>query len=57
MQQQATKIIEKATAADYPEIVEVWEASVRETHHFLTETLFYDINFEEVKEHTTGSGI
>ncbi|HEU0110876.1 MAG TPA: GNAT family N-acetyltransferase [Flavisolibacter sp.] len=42
MQQQATKIIEKATAADYPEIVEVWEASVRETHHFLTEK---DIQF------------
>ncbi|WP_242927670.1 GNAT family N-acetyltransferase [Pontibacter vulgaris] len=29
--------MEKAHAADYPEIVEVWEASVRATHHFLKE--------------------
>ena len=29
--------LENATAADYPEIVEVWEASVRATHHFLEE--------------------
>jgi putative acetyltransferase len=28
---------EPAVAADYPEIVEVWEASVRATHHFLLE--------------------
>ena len=28
---------ESAVAADYPEIVEVWEASVRATHHFLDE--------------------
>lgn len=28
---------EPAVAADYPEIVEVWEASVRATHHFLEE--------------------
>ncbi|MGV3541526.1 MAG: GNAT family N-acetyltransferase [Rufibacter sp.] len=30
--------IEKPTAADYPEITDVWEASVRATHHFLPET-------------------
>jgi putative acetyltransferase len=29
-------------AADYPRVVEVWEASVRATHHFLTEA---DIQF------------
>lgn len=29
--------IEKAFPEDYPEIVEVWEASVRATHHFLNE--------------------
>lgn len=29
--------IEPAFPADYPEIVEVWEASVRATHHFLKE--------------------
>ncbi len=26
-----------ATSQDYPRIVEVWEASVRATHHFVTE--------------------
>ena len=31
-----------ATSADYPEIIAVWEASVRATHHFLTED---DIQF------------
>ncbi|MGA0559291.1 GNAT family N-acetyltransferase [Larkinella sp. VNQ87] len=25
------------TPADYPEVVDVWEASVRATHHFITE--------------------
>ena len=29
--------IESATQTDFPEIVEVWEASVRATHDFLTE--------------------
>ena len=29
--------IEKAFPQDYPAIVEVWEASVRATHHFLKE--------------------
>jgi putative acetyltransferase len=29
--------LEKATAQDYPEIVTVWEESVRATHHFLKE--------------------
>ena len=29
--------IEKVSKSDYPEIVEVWEASVRATHHFLKE--------------------
>ena len=30
-------VIEPAVPADYIEIVDVWEASVRATHHFLTE--------------------
>lgn len=30
-------MIEKCSADDYPELIEVWERSVRETHHFLTE--------------------
>jgi putative acetyltransferase len=30
-------LIEKADPATFPEIVTVWEASVRATHHFLTE--------------------
>lgn len=30
--------IESAMQTDFPEIVEVWEASVRATHDFLTET-------------------
>ena len=29
--------IEPATKKEFPEIVEVWEASVRATHDFLTE--------------------
>ncbi|HUC80937.1 MAG TPA: GNAT family N-acetyltransferase [Flavisolibacter sp.] len=29
--------IEKPTAADYPELLQVWEASVRTSHHFLKE--------------------
>jgi putative acetyltransferase len=29
-------------AADFPHVVDVWEASVRATHHFLTEA---DIQF------------
>ncbi len=29
--------IQSVTRVDYPEIMEVWEASVRATHHFLTE--------------------
>lgn len=32
-----TSPIVPLTPADYPEVVEVWEASVRPTHHFLTE--------------------
>ncbi|MFT3822499.1 MAG: GNAT family N-acetyltransferase [Chitinophagaceae bacterium] len=35
-------MIEIATKQDHPEITEVWELSVRATHHFLTET---DIQF------------
>jgi len=31
-------LIVKAVAVDYPELITVWEASVRATHHFLTET-------------------
>lgn len=30
-------MIEQCTPGDYPELIEVWERSVRETHHFLTE--------------------
>ena len=30
-------MIEKCTPGDYPELIEVWERSVRETHHFLPE--------------------
>jgi putative acetyltransferase len=30
-------MIVKATTANYDEIIEVWEASVRATHHFLAE--------------------
>lgn len=30
-------MIYTTTPADFPEITEVWEASVRATHHFLTE--------------------
>ena len=30
-------LIEPAVPADFPEIIEVWEASVRATHHFLKE--------------------
>ncbi len=33
--------IEKLSQADYPELIELWEASVRASHHFLTEA---DIN-------------
>lgn len=29
--------IEKVNQADYKELIEVWEASVRATHHFLTD--------------------
>ncbi|GAB3322902.1 hypothetical protein GCM10027299_18680 [Larkinella ripae] len=35
-------LITPLTLADHPEVVEVWEASVRPTHHFLTEE---DIQF------------
>lgn len=38
--------INPLTSADYPSILELWEASVRATHHFLTEE---DINlYKEV---------
>ena len=30
--------IERITAEDYPQVVDVWERSVRATHHFLTES-------------------
>jgi len=30
--------IEPATAADFPQLLEVWESAVRATHHFLDET-------------------
>ena len=30
-------MIHPTTPADFPEIVEVWEASVKATHHFITE--------------------
>ena len=38
-----TFIIDRATKADYQELISVWEASVRATHDFLSETdiLFY----------------
>lgn len=29
--------IHNATCTDYPALLEVWEASVRATHHFLAE--------------------
>ncbi|MCK7559253.1 GNAT family N-acetyltransferase [Chitinophaga sedimenti] len=32
--------IRKATTADYPEIMRVWESSVLATHHFLAKTDF-----------------
>lgn len=32
-----TPTIEPVFCADYPEVVDVWEASVRATHHFLPE--------------------
>lgn len=35
--QGASYTIEKGRLEDFPEIVEVWEASVRATHHFLSE--------------------
>ncbi len=34
--------VKKLAAAHYPEILEIWEASVRATHHFLSEE---DISF------------
>lgn len=34
--------ISRLSASDYPEIIEIWEASVRATHSFLSEN---DINF------------
>ncbi len=34
--------IQKVNPKDYPELIEVWEASVRATHHFLEEA---DIDF------------
>ena len=34
--------IDKVKSSEYPEVVEVWEASVRATHHFLKEE---DITF------------
>lgn len=34
--------LEKPTQAEYPDILQIWEASVRATHHFLTEK---DIDF------------
>ncbi|MDF9797969.1 putative acetyltransferase [Catalinimonas alkaloidigena] len=37
MMKKNTYTLEKGELADFPEIVEVWEASVRATHHFLTE--------------------
>ncbi|HBT77415.1 MAG TPA: GNAT family N-acetyltransferase [Planctomycetaceae bacterium] len=36
-------MIEHATQADFPEIVDVWEASVRATHDFLTEQGIQDL--------------
>ncbi|WPP50307.1 acetyltransferase [Catalinimonas niigatensis] len=36
-QDNSTYTLEKGELKDFPEIVEVWEASVRATHHFLTE--------------------
>ncbi|WP_229599697.1 hypothetical protein [Runella slithyformis] len=32
-----SKPIEPVLPAEYPEVTDVWEASVRATHHFLTE--------------------
>lgn len=37
MKQTPPRQVEKANSADYQEIVEVWEASVRATHDFLSE--------------------
>ena len=37
MKQTPRRQVEKANSADYQEIVEVWEASVRATHDFLSE--------------------
>jgi hypothetical protein len=41
---------------DYPRVVEVWEASVRATHHFVTESdieIFRPLVFDELP-HTDG---
>src|SRR5690606_14953165 len=35
--------IETASQKDFPEIVEVWEASVRATHHFIPEAYIQQI--------------
>jgi len=35
--QMSDPLIVRATAPDYPELISVWEASVRATHHFLSE--------------------
>lgn len=36
-------LIETASQKDFPEIVEVWEASVRATHHFIPEEYIQQI--------------
>jgi putative acetyltransferase len=36
-------MISKATEKDYPAIIEVWEQSVRATHHFLPEDYLQEI--------------
>ena len=41
--------IDRVRATDYPEVVEVWERSVRATHDFLTER-----DIEEIKPHVQG---
>ena len=37
------RMIKKATEKDYPAIIQVWEQSVRATHHFLPEDYLQEI--------------
>ncbi len=45
--------IESATESDFPEIVDVWEASVRATHDFLSEVDIQDLRPLILNEYLT----